>query len=125
MEVNTKKVKLQTAIRAVRKQYHDSIAEVLVSEPTTSYAAIGRVHGVSEQFVLAVAKERGLSRNASRDEDDSLLTDAQVATIVADGHTIVQEDRWCGGHIYTKDDLEDMDADKTTVFEKAAEAING
>ena len=65
MEINTKKVKLQTAIRAVRKQYHDSIAQMLVSEPiTTTYATIGRIHGVSEQFVLAVAKERGLSRNA-------------------------------------------------------------
>jgi hypothetical protein len=68
MEVNTKKIKLQTAIRAVRSQYHDSIAQMLVSEPGTSYAAIGRVHGVSEQFVLAVAKERGLSRHAVKDE---------------------------------------------------------
>jgi hypothetical protein len=44
---------------------------MLVSEATTSYAAIGRVHGVSEQFVLAVAKERGLSRNAPKDEEVS------------------------------------------------------
>lgn len=71
MEVKTKKVKFQTAIRAVRRQYHDSITEMLVSEATTSYAAIGRVHGVSEQFVLAVAKERGLSRNAPKDEEVS------------------------------------------------------
>jgi hypothetical protein len=68
MQVNTKKVKLQNAIRAVRKQYHDSIAQMLVNEPTKSYAAIGREHGCCEQSVLAVAKDRGLSRNAVKNE---------------------------------------------------------
>jgi len=59
----TKKQKLQAALRAIRKEYQDAIEISIRTEPNKNYAQIGREHGVSEQFVFNVAKERNCGRN--------------------------------------------------------------
>jgi hypothetical protein len=67
--VKSPKPKLQAALRAVRRQYSDSIAQSIVTEPSKSYLTISREHGVSEQFVVDVAKMRHIGRNAPKDEE--------------------------------------------------------
>lgn len=68
-DINTRKTKLRTALQAVRKLYHDSIAEQIVAEPTTTYGEIARQHGVSKQWVMEVARRRNITRNRYKDEE--------------------------------------------------------
>ena len=62
---NDKIEKLEDAIRAMRRVYHDAIAREIETTSKT-YADIARKYGVSEQTAYTVARERGLRRNSQK-----------------------------------------------------------
>jgi transposase-like protein len=57
--------KLEDAIRAMRRLYHDAIAREIATTSRT-YAEIAQQYGVSEQTAYTVARERGLRRNSQK-----------------------------------------------------------
>jgi len=69
MDFDTRKTKLRAALQAVRKMYHDSIADQITTEPQTPYREIARQHGVSEQWVMDVARRRNILRSKYKDEE--------------------------------------------------------
>jgi transposase-like protein len=56
--------KLEDAIRAMRRLYHDAIAREIETTSRT-YAEIAKQYGVSEQTAYTVARERGSAATAS------------------------------------------------------------
>ena len=62
---NDKIEKLEDAIRAMRRVYHDAIAKEIETTSRT-YADIAKKYGVSEQTAYTVARERGLRRNSQK-----------------------------------------------------------
>jgi transposase-like protein len=62
---NEKLDKLEDAVRAMRRSYHDAIAREIETTSKT-YAEIARQYGVSEQTAYTVARERGLRRNSQQ-----------------------------------------------------------
>jgi len=63
--LNEKIEKLEEAIRAMRRLYHDAIAREIETTSKT-YADIAKKWGVSEQTAYTVARERGLRRNSQQ-----------------------------------------------------------
>jgi hypothetical protein len=62
------KSKLRAAEQNMRAAFHDLIAEQIVTT-TDSYAAIGAKLGCCETTVYTVARLKGLSRIAAKDEE--------------------------------------------------------
>lgn len=67
MTGETKKQKLQDAIRDVRRTYYNAIAASIENSNKT-YAEIAEQHGVSEQTVFQIARLRGLCRTSTETE---------------------------------------------------------
>jgi len=65
------KLKLQNAVRELRRYYHDHIAAEIESSDKT-YAEIGATYGVSEQLVYQVARLRGLCRTAQKSNGEQV-----------------------------------------------------
>lgn len=65
------KIKLQNAVRELRRYYHDLIAAEIESTDKT-YAEIGATYGVSEQLVYQVARLRGLCRTAQKSDAEQV-----------------------------------------------------
>ena len=67
--------KLEDAIRAMRRVYHDAIAKEIETTSRT-YANIAQQYGVSEQTAYTVARERGLRRNSQQSNNNHDVADA-------------------------------------------------
>jgi Mor family transcriptional regulator len=65
---NEKIERLEDAIRAMRRVYHDAIAKEIETTSRT-YADIAKKWGVSEQTAYTVARERGLRRNSQQPDN--------------------------------------------------------
>ena len=72
---NDKIEKLEEAISAMRRLYHDAIAKEIETTSKT-YADIARKYGVSEQTTYTVARERGLRRNSQQSDNQIDVADA-------------------------------------------------
>jgi hypothetical protein len=72
---NKKIEKLEDAVRAMRRLYHDAIAKEIETTNRT-YADIAKTWGVSEQTAYTVARERGLRRNSQQPDSQSDVADA-------------------------------------------------
>lgn len=68
MVISIKKLKLQTALQAVRKAYQSSVRESIINEPQKPYIQIALEHGCSEQWVLDVARRYGIGRSTPKGE---------------------------------------------------------